>query len=229
MVDKITSPIGSNDLIIKVNDVIDAIPTSTTQLTNDSGFITSITSSDVTDALGFTPYSSDNPSGFITSAAINSLTDVSLTNLSNGQGLLYNSNSQKWENGVISSSVAWGNITGSMTAQADLNTALEGKQATITGAASSITSDNLTGNRVVVSNTSGKVTVSAITTTKLGYLTDVTSNIQSQLDGKQAANLVTTLSSSSTDVQYPSAKCVYDAIQASGGLQYAMVVTDYTN
>ena len=37
-----------------------------------------------------------------------------------------------------------------------------------------------------MSNASGKVGVSSITTAKLGYLTDVTSNIQAQLSNKQA-------------------------------------------
>ena len=46
------------------------IPTATSQLTNDSGYITSITSSDVTTALGYTPYNSTNPNGYITSSAI---------------------------------------------------------------------------------------------------------------------------------------------------------------
>ena len=113
MVDKITSPIGANELIIKVNDVIDAIPTAVSQLDNDSGFITGITSSDVTTALGFTPYNSSNPDGYITSAAISSLTDVSLTNLSNGEGLIYNSTSGKWENTTISGgggTASWGRI-----------------------------------------------------------------------------------------------------------------------
>ena len=41
-----------------------AVPTSTTQLTNDSGFITGITSKMVTDALTFTPYNATNPSGY---------------------------------------------------------------------------------------------------------------------------------------------------------------------
>lgn len=44
------------------------IPTKTSDLTNDSGYITGITSSDVTTALGYTPYNSTNPDGFITSA-----------------------------------------------------------------------------------------------------------------------------------------------------------------
>ena len=64
---------------------------------------------------------------------------------------------------------------------------IDGKQASITGAASSITSSDLTASRALVSNSSGKVAASSITSTKLGYLTDVTSNIQSQIDGKQAS------------------------------------------
>lgn len=66
------------------------IPTATSDLTNDSGYITSsalngyatqtwvgqqgyitgITSGDVTTALGYTPYNSSNPSGYITSSAL---------------------------------------------------------------------------------------------------------------------------------------------------------------
>lgn len=42
------------------------VPTKTSDLTNDDGFITGITSSDITTALGYTPYDNTNPSGFIT-------------------------------------------------------------------------------------------------------------------------------------------------------------------
>lgn len=45
-----------------------AVPTKVSELSNDSGFITGITSGDVTTALGFTPYDSSNPAGYITSA-----------------------------------------------------------------------------------------------------------------------------------------------------------------
>lgn len=41
-----------------------SVPTKVSDLTNDSGFITGITSSDVTTALGYTPYNSTNPSGY---------------------------------------------------------------------------------------------------------------------------------------------------------------------
>jgi len=65
-------------------------------------------------------------------------------------------------------------------------TALSGKQATITGGASTITTDNLTASRALVSNASGKVAVSDITSTELGYLDGVTSNIQDQIDNLEA-------------------------------------------
>ena len=40
------------------------VPTKTSDLTNDDGFISSISSSDVTTALGYTPYNNTNPDGF---------------------------------------------------------------------------------------------------------------------------------------------------------------------
>ncbi len=61
---------------------------------------------------------------------------------------------------------------------------LSKKQNTITGAVSTITSNNLTASRVLISNASGKVTVAGITSTELGYLDNVKSNIQSQIDNK---------------------------------------------
>lgn len=48
-----------------IGDVQDQIPTKTSDLENDSGFITGIDSSDVTDALGYTPYDSTNPNGYV--------------------------------------------------------------------------------------------------------------------------------------------------------------------
>lgn len=70
----------------------------------------------------------------------------------------------------------------------NLQTSLDAKQATITGGATTITSSNLTTNRALISNGSGKVAVSAVTSTELGYLDGVTSNIQTQLNGKAASS-----------------------------------------
>lgn len=50
----------------------------------------------------------------------------------------------------------------------------------ITGAASTIKSDDLTVSRALISNAKGKVAVSDITSTELGYLDGVTKNIQTQ-------------------------------------------------
>ena len=54
----------------------------------------------------------------------------------------------------------------------------------ITGGASTITTSNLTTNRALLSDGSGKVAVSSVTATELGYLNGVTSNIQVQIDSK---------------------------------------------
>jgi hypothetical protein len=59
-----------------------------------------------------------------------------------------------------------------------------GKQDTITGAASTVTTSNITASRVVVSNGGGKLDVAVTTTTEIGYVNGVTSNIQTQLDAK---------------------------------------------
>src|SRR5574343_136998 len=63
-----------------------------------------------------------------------------------------------------------------------------GKQNAITGGASTITSSNLTANRALVSDSSGKVTVSSVTSTELGYVSGVTSSIQTQLNGKASTS-----------------------------------------
>jgi hypothetical protein len=61
---------------------------------------------------------------------------------------------------------------------------LDGKQATITGAASTVVSADLTIDRAVISNGSGKLAVSAVTSTELGYVSGVTSALQTQLNAK---------------------------------------------
>ena len=67
-----------------------------------------------------------------------------------------------------------------------IQTQIDSKQATITGAATTIDDADLTASRAVISNASGKVAVSAVTDTELGYLDGVTSAIQTQIDSKQA-------------------------------------------
>ena len=66
----------------------------------------------------------------------------------------------------------------------NVQTALAGKQDTVVGGASTITENNLAASRALVSNSDGKVAVSAVTSTELGYLDGVTSNVQTQLNNK---------------------------------------------
>jgi hypothetical protein len=64
-------------------------------------------------------------------------------------------------------------------------TTFNNKQNAITGAATTITASDLTASRALISNASGKVDVSTVTSTELGYLSGVTSAIQTQLNAKQ--------------------------------------------
>lgn len=65
-----------------------------------------------------------------------------------------------------------------------VQTQLAGKQATITGAASTVVSSNLNTSRVVITDSSGKLADSLITSTQLLALAGITGTIQTQLDDK---------------------------------------------
>jgi hypothetical protein len=62
---------------------------------------------------------------------------------------------------------------------------------------------NTTASRVLISDGSSKVATSAVTTTELGYLTGVTSSVQTQIDSKVTANAAIT-SSTRTKITYDS-------------------------
>lgn len=64
----------------------------------------------------------------------------------------------------------------------NINNLASTKQNNITGGASTITTANLTANRALISNGSGKVAVANVTSTELGYLDGVTSAVQTQLN-----------------------------------------------
>jgi len=61
------------------------------------------------------------------------------------------------------------------------------RTANIAGAVSTITTGNLATSRAIVSDGSGKVAVSDVTATEVGYLDGVSSAIQTQLNAKQAS------------------------------------------
>lgn len=85
-----------------------------------------------------------------------------------------------------------------------VKTALGSKQDTVVGGASTIVEDNLTANRALVSDASGKVAVSEVTSTELGYLSGTTSKVQDQLNskvGKAGDTMTGTLTVGSASLQ----------------------------
>lgn len=64
--------------------------------------------------------------------------------------------------------------------KSETNTVFNAKQATTTGGASSITDTKLTASKAVISNAIGKVAVSSVGETELGYSSGVTSATQTQ-------------------------------------------------
>jgi hypothetical protein len=80
-----------------------------------------------------------------------------------------------------------------------IQTQLNAKQATITGAATTVVTSDLTASRAAISNSSGKIAVSTVTDTELGYVSGVTSAIQTQIGTKlTASNNLSDVSSTST-------------------------------
>lgn len=74
------TPDATNDKVTIATNL--TVPTKTSDLTNDSGFITGISSSDVTSALGYTPYNSTNPNGYTSNTG--TVTSVGISNATNG-------------------------------------------------------------------------------------------------------------------------------------------------
>ena len=87
-----------------------------------------------------------------------------------GYGIRDNNGTLQYKN----SGGSWANITSG------------GGGTTITGAATTIDTENLTASRTLVSDANGKVAVSGVTSAELGHVSGVTSAIQTQLDGKQS-------------------------------------------
>lgn len=112
-----------------------------------------------------------NPSAAIAVNKLAALT-VSRAIVSDGSGVLTPATTTAAQIGYLS------------TTTSDVQVQIDGKQATIIGAASTVVTSNLTASRVAISNTSGKIDTSAVTTTELGYLTGVTSAIQTQFGTK---------------------------------------------
>lgn len=90
-------------------------------------------------------------------------------------------------------------ITDRKAADKDIQAELKNKQSTITGAASSVTDQDLTENRALVSDSDGKISESAVTSVELGYLSGATDNIQNQIDSIGSGTIVKTAAEWASD------------------------------
>ena len=81
-------------------------------------------------------------------------------------------------------------VDGLQTQLDSINTSLQNKVglSDLSGAISTVKTSDLTANRALISNGSGKIAVSSVTSTQLGYVSGVTSAIQTQLNNKAALN-----------------------------------------
>jgi hypothetical protein len=103
----------------------------------------------------------------------------------------------------------------------DLNTAITDNRS---GAISTVYATNLDTSRAVVSDASGKIAISLVTSTEVGYLDGVTSAIQTQIDTK----IATTDSASNDYVTYTRITANVNAVQ--GNLtSFATSVTSNVN
>ena len=200
------------------------IPTKTSQLTNDSGFITdaALTGYAKTTDIPTKTSQLENDSNYITAneapvQSVNTKTGaVVLTQDDVGDGTTYVRTHNDFTDALKTQintnkdniAMAEGDIDGLQTDVgtlktnvSSLQTALTSKQDIIVGAASTITDNNLVADRALVSNSSGKVAVSNVTSTELGYLDGVTSNVQTQLDKKLEKAPVTSVNSKTGAVQ----------------------------
>jgi hypothetical protein len=134
---------NSNDNQVATTKWVNAaLPTKVSDLTNDSGFISGITSSDVTTALGYTPYNSTNPNGYqanviesikvngtaqtITSKAVNISVPTNNNQLTNGAGYITGINSSDVTTALGYTPYNSTNPSGYQTAS-DVSTAIAGK------------------------------------------------------------------------------------------------------
>ncbi len=155
------------------------IPTKTSQLDNDSHYITAseVPVQSVNTKTGSVVLTQDDVGDGTTYVRThNDFTDVFKTQINTNED-----NITMLDGDVEGLQTDVGTLKTNVTS---LQTALTSKQDVIVGAASTITEDNLATDRALVSNSSGKVAVSNVTLTELGYLDGVTSNVQTQLDKK---------------------------------------------
>lgn len=121
--------------------------------------------------------------------------------------------------GKVSAASVTSTTLGYLDATSSIQTQINSKQATITGAATTITSADLTASRVLVSDASGKVSAASVTSTTLGYL-DATSSIQTQLNARLP---FTNATGTTTDATVTTLQTISTTSGSTNGLEVRVV------
>lgn len=182
------------------------VPTKTSELTNDSGFITSVPVTSVNSKTGAVVLAASDVGALPDSTVIPTKT----SELTNDSGFLTSVpvTSVNNKTGAVSLSAS---DVGALASNTTYVSTVNGSSGAVTISVPTKTSDLqndsgfLTSAVTTFNGQSGAVTYSAPVSSVNGQTGAVT--------GLQTtANLVTSVSSSSTDSQYPSAKCLYDMV-----------------
>ena len=150
---------------------------------------------------------------------------IQITSVGGSSGTVYSVNGRVGIVVLSPTDVNLGNCNNTSDADKPISnatqSALNAKQATITGAATTIVSSNLTTSKALVSDASGKVDVSAVTSTELGYVAGVTSAIQTQFTSKaptsHASSATTYGVSSATDYGHAKASSTTPIMDGTAG------------
>lgn len=208
----------------------------TENFVTSQGYITGITSNDVTTALGYIPYNSTNPNGYITSSALTNYVTTDTQQTISGNKIFsgrlrksfdsYNELEIGTNAGYYSiiffsgnGNIPW-HISGSGYTGATLT--IDGFYTTTLQAGNNSDSYLRLAEDSLIFHKSDNTSIDllaggggTVDQTYDGTSTNAQSGvaIEGELANYQTtSNLVTSISSSSTDAQYPSAKCVYDIV-----------------
>ena len=145
-----------------------------------------------------------------TKGTVNTLSDLSITSTASELNIL---------DGVTADAGELNYVDG---VTSNIQTQLDGKQGSLSGSATTIDTETLLASLAMVTDSNGKVAVSAVTATELGYVSGVTSNVQTQLNTKGTVNTLPDLSITSTASELN----ILDGVTADAGeLNYVDGVT----
>jgi hypothetical protein len=181
------------------------VPTDNLELTNGAGYITGINRTDVINALGYTPYNNTNPAGYTSNTG--TITGIKMNNATVGTSGLVNLGDVMTIKGDIGDFTPVDSLSFGLYYLENVSNS----QLPVTTNASGFLISYSWRGQVCLINNKMYYRQYARSLGRFGNW-QVAITDSDLLLKQDKSNLVTSLSASSTDSQYPSAKCVYDLV-----------------